>query len=89
MFATGQFEFKNGVFSQNASFFEDRFLELFHIEFENKGNQGFELVSSKSGKTVNVLLDKVVMDKNDNITAWEFTPENDDSFIKVVIYNDN
>ena len=89
MFSTSEFSYKNRVFTAEASDFSDgRFEAMFKQIFADACDQGFELTSSRTGKTIKITLVGAYRDREGDITHWEFIPYRNTSFDRVVVFND-
>ncbi len=88
MYSTDSFSYKNRKFSTFASDFDGfTFSQMFTQVFDDACDQGFELMSARTGKKVKVTLSKTHKREGD-ITHWEFLPYGDDSFDSLIVFND-
>lgn len=91
--STDRFNFNamNGVFTAEASDFNGlpfKFDHLLARVWDDACDVGFELVSARTGEKVVVTLVDEKTDNEGSILFWEFAPYRNESFNKVVIFND-
>lgn len=71
------FTFKNGVFSAEMSDFGNNQLGTF-----------FQLKSEKTGKTIDMTLDRVERDQENEIIAYHYKPVFPGPCVRAVVFND-
>lgn len=85
-FNTKEFTYRNGTFSAEASSFGYRFNAMFSQVFTDACDEGFDLVSEKTGAVVKMTLSKVHCDGD--LMYWEFSPYRCDKFKNLIVFND-
>lgn len=100
-FSTNEFNYHDGTFSAEASDFGDRFNGLFSkvhggldgdVSLLQNGDslldEGFELVSERTGDVVKMVVIKCHRDREGELTHWEFRPHRCDKFANLIVFND-
>jgi len=82
--STDQFSFKDRIFS---AFYSDLGLDIFDRVWDDSCDEGFNLQSAKTGKIVLVTISKDFY-LNEELQGWELVPYQNDSFKKVIVWND-
>jgi len=75
-------------FSQEASTLGPIFYVMFNRLFPDACDEGFELVSQRTGKVVKMYLADVEIDNERETLAWHFQPYQHDSFFELIVWND-
>jgi len=87
-FNTREFTYHKGTFIAEASDFGGRFNSMFSQVFSDACDEGFELVSERTGAVVKITLKKVHFDDEGDLTHWEFVPYRCNKFNNLVVFND-
>lgn len=75
-------------FAAFASDFAGGFSQLFDQVFDDACDQGFKLVSERTGDEVVVTYKEAERNVFGEILAWVFVPYRNNAFEKVIIFND-
>lgn len=99
--STDNFAYKNRVFSAEASTLGGLFKNMFSYVHGGLGgdpslldkgesllDEGFELVSARTGAVVKMVVAEVHRDPENEVTHWVFKPRQHDSFDSLVVFND-
>jgi hypothetical protein len=81
---SGKFSYKNKCFS---AFDSDLPRNLVKQVWNDACDEGFAIVSEKTGKEVIVTFCKIYKNKDGDVTHWEFKPYRNNTFDRVVIFN--
>lgn len=76
---TREFNYHDGTFTACASTLEEYALYC---------STGFELVSERTGKVIQMRLVQPHYDREGDITHWEFIPTDRETFKSLIIFND-
>ncbi len=95
--STREFNYHNGTFTAEASTLgEVSFRSMFSRVFDGNPlpdgcsllDEGFRLVSERTGKERRMVFYKIHRDPENEITHWEWRPFECDAFHNLIVFND-